>query len=92
MRRLSLHCRPPRGAFYIYPNVTEACRRVGARDAEAFQARLLHEGGVAVLTRSCFGPRNPGETEEYVRVSFAASRERLAEGLQRLRRFIESHH
>ena len=87
-----IHCRAPLGAFYAYPNVTEACRRVGARDAEAFQERLLREGGVAVLARSCFGPRNPGETDEYVRISFAASRELLDEGVSRMRAFIERHH
>jgi aspartate aminotransferase len=84
-----VRCQCPAGAFYVYPNVTEACRLVGARDAEAFQERLLHEGEVAVLARSCFGPRNVGETEEYIRISFSTSRERLAEGLHRMRRFVE---
>src|SRR5207237_7991748 len=37
-----IHCRRPAGAFYVFPNVTEACRRVGARNAEEFQTRLLH--------------------------------------------------
>jgi aspartate/methionine/tyrosine aminotransferase len=82
-------CQCPAGAFYVYPNVTEACRIVGAPHAEAFQERLLHEGNVAVLARSCFGPRNVGETDEYIRISFATSRERLAEGLDRMRRFVE---
>jgi aspartate/methionine/tyrosine aminotransferase len=87
-----IRCRMPAGAFYAYPNVTEACRRVGVPNADAFQDRLLREAGVAVLARSCFGPRNAGETEEYLRISFAASRERLAEGLRRLREFIEHPH
>ena len=32
----------PGGAFYTWPNVTEACRYVGAKDAEDFREHLLH--------------------------------------------------
>lgn len=84
-----IHCRTQAGAFYAYPNVTQACRRSGCADADAFARRLLHEAHVAVLSRSCFGPRIPGETDEYIRISFAASRDQLAEGLRRLRTFLE---
>ena len=38
-------CRSPGGAFYAWPNVTEACKRVGAADSEAFRKRLLHDAG-----------------------------------------------
>ena len=83
-------CVKPRGAFYAWPNVTEACRLVGATNSEELQHRLLHEGNVAVLARTCFGERNEGETDEYVRISFATSRELLAEGINRIRAYIES--
>jgi aspartate aminotransferase len=82
-------CVMPQGAFYAFPNVTEACRRLGIRTAEEFQHRMLHEAGVAVLARTNFGPRNTGEVEEYVRISFATSRELLMEGLRRMRRHLE---
>src|SRR5206468_9844759 len=82
-------CRAPAGAFYAYPNVTEACRMAGAAGADAFAKRLLHEAKVAVLSRSCFGPRVPGETQEYIRISFAASRNQLAQGLRRIHAFME---
>lgn len=81
-------CVLPEGAFYAFPNVTGACRRLGLRTAEEFQHRMLHEGGVAVLARSNFGSRNAGEDQEYVRVSFATSRELLREGLLRMRRTL----
>ncbi|MBI3912080.1 MAG: pyridoxal phosphate-dependent aminotransferase [Armatimonadetes bacterium] len=84
-----IHCRTPGGAFYAFPNVTEACRRLRLPNAEAFQDRAMRDAGVAVLARSNFGRRNEGETEEYVRLSFAASREHLQEGLRRLRGFVE---
>jgi len=82
-------CVPPRGAFYAFPNVTEACRQMGVGNAEALAHRLLHEAGVAVLPRSCFGSRNVGETDEYVRLSFATSLENIREGVARMKRYIE---
>jgi len=85
-----ISCVEPRGAFYAFPNVTEACRLLGLHTAEEFQHAMLHDGGVAVLARSNFGARNEGEDQEYIRISFATSRELLAEGLRRLRALIES--
>lgn len=85
-----ISCVVPEGAFYAFPNVTEACRLLGLRNAEEFQHAMLHDGGVAVLARSNFGARNEGEDQEYVRISFATSRELLMEGLHRIRALIES--
>jgi len=85
-----ISCVMPHGAFYAFPNVTEACRLLGLKNAEEFQHAMLHDGGVAVLARSNFGMRNEGEDQEYVRISFATSRELLMEGLSRMRRLIES--
>jgi aspartate aminotransferase len=85
-----ISCVVPRGAFYAFPNVTGACRLLGLTTAEEFQQAMLYDGGVAVLARSNFGPRNEGEDQEYVRISFATSRELLREGLRRIRALIES--
>lgn len=82
-------CITPKGAFYAFPNITEACRRVGAEGAEEFQERLLAEADVAVLARTCFGPRNEGEDQEYVRLSYATSTEKIEEGVARMKRWIE---
>jgi aspartate aminotransferase len=81
-------CVPPQGAFYAFPNVTGACKRRGLPNAEALADRLLQEAGVAVLPRTCFGPRNPGETSEYIRLSFATSTTNIREGLARIHRFV----
>jgi aspartate/methionine/tyrosine aminotransferase len=77
-------CVLPKGAFYAYANVTGACRRLGLSDDAALQDLLLEKAGVAVLTRSCFGDRNPGEDQDYLRFCFAASREKIREGLARI--------
>src|SRR3989440_515969 len=80
-------CQTPGGAFYVWPNVTDACRRVGAADSEDFRKRLLNEAGVAVLADIHFGTRVPGEGQ-HVRFSYAASRQAIEAGVQRMADFI----
>jgi len=81
-------CRTPGGAFYAWPNVTEACRMVGAADSEEFRKRLLHEAGVALLADIHFGARVPGEGQ-HVRFSYAASNEAIEKGVARMADFIK---
>jgi aspartate/methionine/tyrosine aminotransferase len=83
-----VRCQSPGGAFYAWPNVTEACRMVGARDSEEFRNRLLYEAGVAVLADIHFGPRVAGEGQ-HVRFSYAASNEAIREGIGRLAEFVK---
>jgi aspartate/methionine/tyrosine aminotransferase len=80
-------CRVPGGAFYVWPNVTEACRMVGAADSEEFRKRLLNEAGVAVLADIHFGTRVPGEGQ-HVRFSYAASNQAIEAGVARMADFI----
>ena len=80
-------CRVPGGAFYVWPNVTEACRMIGAADSEEFRKRLLNEAGVAVLADIHFGTRVPGEGQ-HVRFSYAASKEAIEKGVARTAEFI----
>ena len=83
-------CLLPPGAFYVYPNVTEACRNLGLVDAKALQQKLLYDAGVAVLPRTSFGRRQPGEQDEYLRLSYATSEDFIVEGLERMRRLLGS--
>lgn len=82
-------CLMPKGAFYAFPNVTEACKRCGFANSEALQEYLLYDGNVAVLPRTSFGRRNTGEKEEYIRLSYATSMENIHEGLKRIKTAIE---
>jgi aspartate/methionine/tyrosine aminotransferase len=81
-------CRNPGGAFYAWPNVTEACRLTGAADSEEFRKRLLHEAGVAVLADIHFGARVPGEGQ-HLRFSYAASRQAIEQGVARMADYIK---
>ncbi|KPK67369.1 MAG: hypothetical protein AMJ84_13315, partial [Acidithiobacillales bacterium SM23_46] len=80
-------CQSPGGAFYVWPNVTEACDLIGAKDSEEFRSRLLNEAGVAVLADIHFGPRVPNEGQ-HIRFSYAASREAIEAGVARMADFI----
>ena len=68
-------CLRPRGAFYVFPNV----KAVG-RPSKEIATHLLDEAGVAVLGGTAFGEHGEG----YLRLSYAASRETIAEALRRI--------
>jgi len=80
-------CASPGGAFYAWPNVTDACTRIGAKDSEELRKRLLHEAGVAVLADIHFGPRVEGDGQ-HIRFSYAASEAAIEEGVRRIDAFI----
>ena len=82
-----VRCRTPGGAFYVWPNVTEACRSTGMADSEEFRKRLLNEAGVAVLADIHFGERVAGEGQ-HIRFSYAASPEAIEAGIARMADFI----
>ena len=82
-------CKKPGGAFYVFPNVTEACRKLKLKDSKEFQRYLLYEAGVAVLARTCFGQKNQEENQEYIRLSYATSRENIREGVRRIKEAVE---
>ena len=71
----------PRGAFYAFPRVR------GMRSSLAFAQGVLAEENVGIAPGYTFGPGN----EEYFRLCFAQSHERLREGLDRIVRYIERH-
>jgi len=80
-------CKNPGGAFYAWPNVTEACKLTGCKDSEEFRKRLLNEAGLAVLADIHFGPRVEGEGQ-HIRLSYAASDDAIKQGVQRMTDFI----
>ena len=73
-------CVRPRGAFYVFPNVTATHRR-SAEVAET----LLNEAGVATLSGTAFGVHGEG----YLRLSYANSEANLREALARMRPVFE---
>ena len=77
-----LSCNEPEGAFYAFPSVRECLGGEVATSAE-FAGRLLTEEHTVVTDGAAFG------VEGYLRISYATSMEQLAEGVTRIRRFVE---
>src|SRR6202162_5585276 len=84
-----ISCKTPGGAFYAWPNVTEACKLTGCADSEELRKRLLYEAGVAVLADIHFGRRVPGDGQ-HVRFSSAAPPEAIRSGIERIASFIRN--
>ncbi|MBU0914924.1 aminotransferase class I/II-fold pyridoxal phosphate-dependent enzyme [Aquabacterium parvum] len=72
----------PDGAFYAYIDVSQT-----GLDAMGFCERALQQAHVALTPGNDFGVSGAGR---FVRLSFAASRQDLVEGLARLGRFVAS--
>jgi aspartate/methionine/tyrosine aminotransferase len=70
----------PDGAMYAFFNIE------GMSDSLAFCKHLVREQGLGLAPGAAFGP----EGEGFVRWCFAASDERLAEGIRRLRLGLET--
>jgi aspartate/methionine/tyrosine aminotransferase len=76
-----VRCRRPRGAFYVFPNITGT-----GRSSAEIADRLLQEAGVAVLSGTAFGAHGEG----YLRISYANSEANLTRALERMRTLFES--
>lgn len=68
-------CRVPKGAFYVFPNIT----RTGWKSKPLADA-LLEQAGVAALSGTAFGDFGEG----YLRFSVANSMENLQKALERI--------
>ena len=72
--RIGIKCTLPKGAFYAFPKITQF------GTSEQVTEQLLRDALVAVTPGSAFGPNGEG----YVRMSYATSREDIAEGIRRM--------
>ncbi len=79
LRGMGLPVVEPRGAFYIFPDITST----GLDDLE-FCERLLVEERVAVIPGASFGESGKG----FVRICYAAAYADLEEAMNRLERFL----
>jgi aspartate aminotransferase len=72
-------CRMPKGAFYVFPNITGT----GWKSKPLADA-LIEEAGVACLSGTSFGEFGEG----YLRFSIANSMENLSKALERVERWV----
>ena len=74
----------PQGAFYLLPDVSEAVRKTGFEDSDAFARALLEEAKVAVIPGSGFG------APDTIRLSYATELSQFKEAVRRIREFVEA--
>jgi aspartate aminotransferase len=79
----AIQCVKPRGAFYLFPNISGLLTDRVSSSLE-FAAQLLEKEHVVVTPGEAF------EAPGYLRISYATSMERLREGADRMLRFAES--
>jgi aminotransferase len=79
LRELNIPCFEPRGAFYIFPNISQF-----GMTSEAFATELLKQEKVAVVPGSAFGKCGEG----FLRISYAYSMDELKEAFGRLENFV----
>ena len=68
----------PDGAFYVFCKISKA-----GLDSTTFAQRLLKETKVAVIPGKTFG------RDDYIRLSFTTSRERIKKGIGRIKDWVE---
>ena len=73
-------CATPKGAFYAFPNIKETGWK-----AKPLADALLNDTGVALIGGPDFGTLGEG----YVRVSYAAAKDRILEAMGRMGEFLE---
>ena len=79
LNEMGLDVCKPEGAFYLFPSIEKF-----GMDSATFCTRMIHEAGLAATPGFCFG------SDHHIRLTYCYSDEELAEGLNRLERFIRS--
>jgi aspartate/methionine/tyrosine aminotransferase len=74
-----VECSLPGGAFYAFPKVIGT-----GMDGSEFCKRAMHEAGVAIVPGSAFGKTS----KNYVRFSFAASRNNISPALENIKKML----
>lgn len=73
----------PHGAFYLFPDVSEAAKMTGYDSVDDFNLALIEEAHVVTVVGSSFG------IPECLRFSYAVDEETFVEGIRRIKAFID---
>jgi len=80
LREMGLSCFEPKGAFYVFPNISST-----GLTSEEFCERLLLEQKVACVPGNAFGAFGEG----FIRCSYATSLDNIMEALKRMDTFVK---
>ena len=81
LKEMGLDCFTPRGAFYVFVDVSKS-----GMDGEKFANELLEKELVAVVPGEAFGSFG----KNYVRISYAYSISDLSKALERIEKFVKT--
>ena len=82
-------CYSPAATFYLFPDVTEAMRRVGTESYDDFRLAALEKTGCSFCTRLHFGRELRGEGRRYVRIAYSGiDTDQIREGLGLLKDWV----
>ncbi len=73
-------CSLPGGAFYAFPNIKDT-----GMNGDEFANKCLNDAGVAIVPGTSFG----NFAEDYVRFSFAASRENISKAIEKIDKILK---
>ena len=79
LNKLGLKCFEPKGAFYIFPDITSS-----GMTSEDFAEKLIRSERVALVPGTAFGESGKG----HVRCSYATSIEKISAALKRIEKFL----
>lgn len=79
-RKMGLGCFEPRGAFYVFPNISST-----HLTSDEFATRLLYSKKVAVVPGTAFGECGEG----FIRCSYAYSVKNIERALEKIAEFVE---
>ncbi|WP_033170303.1 aminotransferase class I/II-fold pyridoxal phosphate-dependent enzyme [Selenomonas sp. ND2010] len=82
LTKMGLECFEPKGAFYIFPNISST-----GYTSNEFAEELLKAEHVALVPGSAFGTCGEG----HVRCSYATSIDKISEALNRIENFLKNH-
>jgi aspartate aminotransferase len=70
-----VRCHSPKGAFYVFPNITGT-----GRTSKELEKELMEKAGVAALSGTSFGAYGEG----YIRLSYANSKDNIRKALDKM--------
>lgn len=78
LSKMKVKCVKPDGAFYVFPSFP------GYGDSKSLVMKILKEAKVVTTPGTAFGAGGEG----HIRLSYATSKEKIREGIQRIRRCL----
>ena len=78
-----IHCKKPAGAFYVFPEISEAVEKLEMSGADELVEYLLEKSSVAAVSGTAFG------AEGFLRLSYATSLSEIKEGLDKIESLLK---